>query len=265
MTGLNILVHSIRLLFRNFAPALRISFVVLAVISALNVTLTKQMFAGMEAMDPANLELLNGPKFPWAIWTITILASVVGYLWVAVAWHRFILLEENPGAFLPHFNGAQMFAYFVKGILVGLILIALMIPMILLMSIMVGTMGGVLLYALFVPALFTIPATFIVYRLGMVLPAAAIGKKMTFSQSWVATKPHSGAILVLTIVVALVYLAFGFLSLTFGMNAASVILSGGSVTLFTVVNALVNWVSVMVGVSILTTLYGTTVEGRELG
>ena len=93
------------------------------------------------------------------------------------------------------------------------------------------------------------------YRLSLSLPAAALGEPMGFGASWGATKGAGGDILVLAIlsVVAAVVIdlppAFIFPNLTI-LAVAWQFATG--------------WVILMVGVSILTTLYGHYVERRPL-
>ncbi len=91
-------------------------------------------------------------------------------------------------------------------------------------------------------------------RLGLVLPAVAVGKQMTFRESWTATAALSFAILTaILILVVLNVVVSGVLGLLFR----------GSVV-FGILDLVVGWVSVMVGLSILTTIYGHAVEGRPI-
>jgi hydrogenase-4 membrane subunit HyfE len=91
-------------------------------------------------------------------------------------------------------------------------------------------------------------------RWGLILPATAVGRPMTMGDSWNATKQHSGAIftavLILIALNLVVSLVVGFV---LGDNIVTAILG-----------LVINWISLMIGISILTTLYGLVVEGRVL-
>ena len=47
--------------------------------------------------------------------------------WVAVAWHRFILLEE-PAGLLPGISGRPIWSYLRKSIMLGLLIVLIAIP-----------------------------------------------------------------------------------------------------------------------------------------
>ena len=122
--GLAILVHSVRQVFGNLAAAVRISGVLFAVIAVISVLGTPA--------DPAsagsNLGLL----------LILAIVSVLISLWIAVAWHRYVLLREGGNTPLPAFRGDAIGRYFVNGLLVALI----MIPMAVVLGIAAAGLFG---------------------------------------------------------------------------------------------------------------------------
>jgi len=97
--------------------------------------------------------------------------------------------------------------------------------------------------------------SFLWLRLAVSLPAVAIGKTMGIKEAWGATAPLAMAIFG----VAVILVAFNLLV---GAAMGQIFASGSYVGL--VVNLLVQWFTLMVGVSILTTIYGHVVEGRDL-
>ena len=107
-------------------------------------------------------------------------------------------------------------------------------------------------------------------RLGLVLPAAAIGERMTLSESWAATRPVSGQILLPLVVIALVVGLVGqVIVLIFGEVQTVQIMGQTQEQLILslpgqVINGLVTWLQLLVNLALMTTLYGNLIEGRAL-
>lgn len=93
--------------------------------------------------------------------------------------------------------------------------------------------------------------TWIVTRIGLVLPSASLGTYMTMGESWSHTGPVSSAILLPIIVVPLAF--FIITTLTGMLGVIGVILY-----------VLLTWVQVLMNLALMTTLYGNLVEGRQL-
>jgi hypothetical protein len=198
-----------------------------------------------------------------------VVLGVVVYCWAAVAWHRYVLLEEFDGSFFPRWRGDRVRAYFGRAFVVGLVLIGAMIGAIIVMSIVVAatqSMGIVLILG--IGLVFGI--SWLATRIGLVLPAAALGERMKIGESWAVTRPVSSQILLPLIVIALVagviqqivLLIFGQTITvdTFGMMQEQRVLTVPG----QIVNGLVSWLQVLVNLALMTTLYGNLVEGRQL-
>ena len=96
--------------------------------------------------------------------------------------------------------------------------------------------------------------TYLFYRFCPVLPAAAVGRPMTFASAWEATKGNGGSIAMLVVLVVL---------LSMLLEVPNMI--GGSDTAIGIIYSLVvNWIMTLVGSSVLTTFYGHFVEGRAI-
>lgn len=176
-----------------------------------------------------------------------IAALTFAFIWAAVGWHRYVLLEERPGAFLPRLNGRQLRAYFWSSIRLGLLLVFLLLP-ILAVVILVPDLGGnALRLMIFV---YCVPVFAIWFRYSLILPAAALGKVMVPDNSWSATRGHVGTFL--TIALASVLL-----------NEMTQ-LDLGHELVTTVIFVVFDWLNFALGVSLLTTLYGHFVEERAL-
>jgi len=96
--------------------------------------------------------------------------------------------------------------------------------------------------------------SWVITRMGLILPAAALGKPMTIRESWTATKPVATDLLVPLFVIAV------------AMNLLSelIMLLFTNSTLGMIPLAFLYWMQVLLNLSLMTTLYGTQVEGRPL-
>jgi hypothetical protein len=147
---------------------------------------------------------------------------------------------------------------------------------------MLAAIGGGLVVALVVgitqaPALalvmgigLVLGVSWVATRIGLVLPAAAIGERMTLSESWAATRPVSGQILLPLIVIALVVGLVGqVIVLVFGDTQTVEFMGQTQEQLILslpgqVLNGLVTWLQLLVNLALMTTLYGNLIEGRAL-
>jgi len=251
MFGVNIFVHAVKMVLNNLGTALRISLgpmllvFVLVVVFGAGVVLTR---------DPAMAE--GGAASALGVFITTAVLLVV-MLWIAVAWHRFVLREETPTGVLPPFHGGAIGAYVWAGVIVGLVLFVVAIPFALLAGLLVapivaggGQPGAVTGFVAF--AIFYFPVAYVGYRISPILPSAALQARMPLKEAWYATGTSGSAFLVLT----LVSIVAGYLIGLPGQALPpflSVIWAFG-----------VQWLTVMVGASVLTTIYGHYVEGRAL-
>lgn len=184
---------------------------------------------------------------------VLVLQVLLG-LWVAVAWHRFVLLEERATTILPAFNRTLIVAYLIKTLLLLLV--------VLVVSFFVGGFFGFVSsatknvwIALFAGSVITATGLWTTFRVSPMLPAAALGETMSLKDAWVSTKEHSGSLFILVILLVVATNAFNFL-------VSSVL--AGSVVLLIVVGVVQTWFLLMLNISILTTIYGVAVEKRPL-
>jgi hypothetical protein len=252
------------MIFNNFGQALRVSIgpyllliaAIYAVIRSLGIlTILAKVMQGLAA--PEQL-FHNDGAIMLSILFLTVLAVFVS-AWVAVSWHRFILLEEYSGM-LPAVSGRPIWPYVGKSMLLGLLLVVLWL--------VIGTILGLLLIPLsaFGETAILVGAAIIGivmvalfslmwFRMGVVLPATAVGKPIKLGAAWEATSKINGTIIGIVLIIAVVSFIAGIA--TQGIYGINVYL-GFAVDLF------VQWLTLMVGVSILTTLYGHVIEGRPL-
>ncbi len=246
--------HSVGMLARNFGDMLRVFLVPTLLIVALFATFLKMTGVwetlqwGVVTPMPENSGL-SGPLF-----LVSVLSLLIG-MWSVVAWHRFVLLEEMPQGWLPRLEGSRVMAYFGRSLQIALVLICMMIP-VMLVALLVTTIlsgaGPAALQWISLPiAIFT---TYLILRLSVILPAAALGAGMGLRDAWNSTSNAFGDLLGLAAILVAAQYAAQFIATAL---SASPSLAAGVSILISAALALLN-------ISLLTTLYGHYVEGRPV-
>lgn len=254
-TGLAVLRHSIRQVLGNAGDALRLSAL---------------PYIGGLVLLSGVLALISGWTEPGRAQAFILLAAflpvALGYAWFAIAWHRFVLRDEPGQGFVPPWHGRALFVY--AGQAIGLTLITLFAVLPVLMAFMPVSVW--LLPTLW-PGVFTTPPgrflagqvaqfpglavmAWLGLRLGLVLPAAALGTGATLRGSWRATRGIGGA---------LVWLALAGALLMFSGNIVNAALGTGSAVAMAF-GAVTSWATLLLSASVLTTLYGHVIEQRPL-
>jgi len=261
--GGKIVEHSFRLLFRNLSDALKISvgpYLIAIVLSAIVLLVTAV------PLDVALMALREGgqhqiPGGPLALLGMLLVMLIVLFVsgWVGVSWHRFILREEYP-AILPSLSDKPIWPYVGKTLLLGIVIVVISIPVGLVLGLTAAALiggpdaAGAPVAGFAVGLILGSFLSWLWLRWGLILPATAVARPMTMSESWNATRPLSGAIFTaLLILVALNLVVSLVVGLVLGDNIVSAIIS-----------LVIDWISLMIGISILTTLYGHIVEGRPI-
>ncbi|MHA6347322.1 hypothetical protein [Roseivivax sp. CAU 1761] len=245
MTGWRIFVHSARLVLDNLGAAFRVSLVLYLIQAAAQI-------AGF-LNPPDMVELPEGGAVPglgagFLVQNLLLGAlGILASLWIAVAWHRFVLAGEVPEGWLPHWHGASMAGYLGRSLMIAAILALL----VLVLAIPLGLFAA--------PALFLLltlgAAAALFFRLCPMLPAAAMGRPMGLREAWEATRGETGTMLVLALIVVGGSLLASLPSL-FNPDPASAI--------NLIYSVVVNWFLTMIGITVLTTIYGHYVEGRRI-
>lgn len=257
--ALRLIIHTFRMIFGNLGQALKISvgpyliliLGVFAVAAAISPTIDSTV-----GVNPI-AGLLGLLIFPLILFVTA---------WVAVSWHRFILKEEYAGL-LPAIKGRPIWPYVGKAILLALVMFVVAIPVFLLFSFMVMPLIGTNVgdptqfqpnfptWAILVFAVAYVVIGFIALRLAVSLVGTALEKPMSFRDAWTATKPVAGTIFGVTIIIVLINIVPAII---LPFLTASIPIIGF------VLDIIINWVTMMVGISILTTIYGHVIENRPL-
>ena len=255
--GWKIFLHSLRMVFGNLGAALRVSLVPYLIQVAFSIYVFMKIGPVIQMMQ-AGRQVQLPPGF-LGLWILLLVVIVVTSLWIAVAWHRYVLLEEEPGAILPPFHGPEMARYLWVSILISLImfLAGFLVGMIIAVinMILMAIIGPSLVTVIVGTLLLIIPLIYIFYRLSPALPAAAIGRKMSLADAWNATAPAGSAIFTIAILGALAGII---------LEIPAMIDSDPGSIVNLVYSHVTGWIVMMIGISVLTTIYGVYVEGREI-
>jgi len=266
MLGVQIFLHSLQQVTGNIGMAVKVSWWYVLVLVAGSYTVILMVFSNSSQSEIGGMAVL------------LIFALLIFVIWgaslIAVVWHRFILLEEIPKAGIPYRPGLNIWTYFWYGVGVAIVLMV------------VGMVSGMVLGIVFRPdttvkaIIFTLIISSIVvilfYRMALILPAVAINTKLGLGDAMQATRSALGPILVLAVAVVIFstvlseIVGFVFGGFTDGPMISivneRVVFSGitGSGVIFSLADAAVQWFSFMLGISILSTLYGHFIEKRNL-
>jgi hypothetical protein len=254
MQAWKIITHSVRQVFGNFGPAIRLSAVLYVVqwgiVLGLNAVFgAKLAVAGTgDAAELTAMKALFGPAL--LSFAVLLLADI----WIAVAWHRYVLKGEQSRSLVPVFAGRRMLAYLGAMVLLFLVFGMLAAGTVLLASLAARLFGAGVLLNL-VPVVFLILGGGLMLRLSTVLAGFALEPGHRLTEGWQATRGHSLDFFLLALIVGV--------TINIVQNVTAALLSGVPLVLL-VVSFLLQWVITMVGVSILTTLYGHYIEKRAL-
>lgn len=250
-----IFLHSVRQVFGNLGGALRVSGLLTLAQFAIMLTIGQSLLLDQESRQ----QMIVSGQMPWGKFVLALLLVTALWLWIAVGWHRYILLNEKP-SLVPPLRVDRMLGYFGKSLLIGLILI---IPALILGFVGGGLMtvilksGSGIVAAFFLMAIIVyVPLATIGMRLCAMLPGAALEPGVPVFSGWEATRGATLTILGVVVISVVCSLALNFLGLRlfsdpFGLPSR-------------IYELVVQWIVTMVGVSILTTLYGHYVEKRPL-
>lgn len=254
MLAVRIFRHAVRQVTGNLGAALRLSTLPMVLQYATILALGRGLF-----YDPAP----DGAPPAGAIGALAaiILVSAFAGTWMAVAWHRFVLLDERPGGFLPSLHSERMLAHFGRSLLLALLLAGVELGGALPLALVAGLVGSLVpplqVVVIVLGGLALLAAVAIAFfRLSPMLPAAALGRDASLAAAWRATAGRDGAFLLLALinlaavlVATLPDLAFGALGL--GVFGFAWQMASG-------------WALALLLLSTLTTIYGHCVQGRAL-
>lgn len=242
-----IFVHSIRQVFGNLSEALHVS----GLLYLLQMAVAVMVGVTPASMDP-NAEVPPEQALAALAMVVVLLIST---LWIAVAWHRFVLLGERPAGYIPTMSAGRLLRYGGRSLLIGLAVVVLALVLGLASSILVvPILGETPLAALISVLAMIVPGLAVLYRLSAALPGLALDRPTGFADGWVATTGDTATILILAFFTGLIGIVLG--------APLRLMPQGTLVALLWELGA--GWLQLMISASILTTLYGHYIEKRPL-
>jgi len=244
MIGWEIFQKSIGRVFSNFSQAIKIGGSILLVAFVLEVGLIFLItgnLIGQGVYSRAGVGIAGGGVATAVIAVVHLLAI----FWIAVSWHRFLLLEETGIGILSKWRWRVVLSYLVQSVLIGLMIVVAMLVFALLVyglatiGILTASIGS-LLY----PVAFIV-ASYLVLRLSAILPAIAIEKPISMGASWQASDTIKGAVLLLVFLSLVISALPGFLLGMVDLGVAVNALGRFAIYLF----------QLIFSITILTTLY----------
>ena len=278
MIGLTIFSHSLRQVLGNLGMAVRISGWLALVFAVLGTAMFSFMpdwfILAMQGQPVSAADMSQISPSGMMLFLFGVIAAVVFFSWsvslVAIAWHRFILLEEYPSGFIPYRRAFKIGRYFWVGVgisllaalVVGLIggILGLAFGPLFMNSLANATQGSSLQFigaSLLIGLILGVIVAVIYLRMALVLPAIALNENMTIGEAWGATGGYTGAILMLALVLATINVVVSIL--------LEMVLGGNVDAWFSMaVSGLYQWFFFMLNISVLSTLYGHIVQKRDI-
>lgn len=200
------------------------------------------------------------------------LVFLIAFATIAIGWHRWVLRDDEPDRFYVLRSDWSIGAYILRSLLIGLITLLIIGPvyftfMLTFAGNIVGADGtpqitsGFLARLLVVSVIVGTIGTWIVLRIGLILPAIAVGERMTIGESFRETSKIAGPL----VVTALCVVLFQSIPSILDMAATSIIGNNTVLeTIATIVNLIFSWISFFISFGILTVVYGHVVEDRPI-
>lgn len=239
MKGLQIFMHSVRQVLGNLVPALQVSAVLFGVQQVFVILL-----GGRGSADNMVLGIVG------------MLVIAATSLWIAVGWHRYVLLNEQP-SIVPPVHMDRLVAYLIKTVIIVVILIIPSIVTVLVLGPLAPklAMSGGMFALTLVSGVITVPLFTLFLMFSPALPGTAVSGQSGLNAAFNATKGDWVQMFVLAAAVMLLQVAAAIL----GLYVFSKIPMG-----LMVWNIVSGWFVTMVGISVITTLYGHYMENRAL-
>ncbi|MDB5659081.1 MAG: hypothetical protein JWS10_1696 [Cypionkella sp.] len=249
MKGVQIFSHSLRQVVDNLGPAIRIS----GLLYLIQVIVTLALGYALASRNAGQI----GGGFGLSLALVLIVALITG-IWIAVTWHRYVLLGEVPDGPIPPFMADRMGSYFFKSLLIGLVLLALSLILGMIVGLLFGRLmatSGMFIAMLLMAAMVQVPMIYLGLRLTAALPGTALGANPPLMAGWQATAGEWRPLLQLAVIMA---------GAMWAINLIGWFVFGGVGIVAQLWQIVAGWPVMMVGLSILTTLYGHYIEKRPL-
>lgn len=200
MTATEILREALFSILRNWRQAIQIFLIPLGIVIALFVGI---LFFGTQTVtiDGQTVDV-PGP-FLFVLFPVFLFLI----FWPVVAWHRLLVLDDQPKGLLPQIKPYSILRYVLNLVGLGLLLALIMMPMMAIVgAIMIrglnseAMLGGEMppLRFFILTTLASLPALYLGIRWCLILPGAAVDNRVGLSGSWSSTSGKSSVLVFIT-------------------------------------------------------------------
>lgn len=245
--GWNLFKHAVSMVSSNLAQAVRISLPWIILIVAL-VLGGAFLFRKMVATESPPMQTFA----TFGVFGVIVAVIIIGSI-IAIQWHRYILLDELPRGYFKGWRKLNYWGYTKQILKVSLYLIV------------ISYFGSVLIALVtpeetqfLTPVILSVVLSFVYLRMSIGFTAIAMGKTgLSTGASWRISKDFREVLFVNAVLLALLNALPRFLSFA---------LTGPEFLSFIpdLMSLATMWFSMMVGLSLLTTLYGHYIEKRAI-
>lgn len=201
---------------------------------------------------------------------VILVVAIMAYCTIAMAWHKYILRAENPDSYYVLRPEWPLGRYAWSMFKISLIMLLIILPVTYLSFFLIGTLSQAM-GSRFVPITVVIMlvavlslgtlTSWILLRLGLVLPAIAVGKTMTITESFKRTGPLAQPLAVTAIAMVLIQFVPAALE-------QLVLVLAGPLSLVSwimlPIYIFTSWVSFFIAIGLLTVIYGHLVEDKPV-
>ncbi|MFN0194818.1 MAG: hypothetical protein ACKVP5_23050 [Aestuariivirga sp.] len=257
----NIFSHSIRSVIDNIGFAFHVSWPWMLAILPIHVGTS--VYAALNM--PTGAEPYNAAVVVSGI--LSAAATMVAFASIAVNWHRYILLDEIPQGAQRLRLDSTVWRYVGNTLLIFLIMILILIIPSVILAILTafgGAVGAVIGGLVMIAAFLFAIAYF--YRMSVKLPSIALGRRdYSISTALKDTDGNTARFIGLAALFFVVAIAIGLLVLALqyaivGIDAGV----GPGLYAILAIQLILNWLTTIWGVTLLTSLYGYFAEGRDV-
>lgn len=266
MTGFILFLSALRQFFQNFRAAVHISLVPYTVMTVSGLLATGESTRGTPYDLKADIAK-NAIEWPWLC--VYIAAYCMCWAWIAVNWHRLILLGEQSSSILSihqKLNNLYVWASFKFTLLPAAFCIIAVLSTTAFFIFLCNNVYFIYLRIYFYTSttIANVVFFFTMLRWTFVLPAIALGNPVSFWRGWETTKSHKLELFTCTVCLITSFFISNslYLPAKIVINSIDVMLYTPSAAV-TAWNSLLSWLQGMLSISLITVVFKRYVEGQE--
>ena len=272
--GYRIFVLCLRQVLLNIKVAFQLSWMWIVLMIGLSLA-AGIAFSGLTAGNSGGGIFAN-----FLIFLVVFIILLLNVTSIAIGWHRYVLREESPPQFHVINTKWPLGSYIWKSIKIALLFMLIFIPIMLIASpflpsvlLQVSNQSSNLTSTLLTFMAISLPinifALWVLLRIGLVLPASAVGNQISIKEAFRTTSGYAGQLAITATLLALLYSIPGlfqilFLEIPNPQNISEFNQFQTGNLIFSIVTLAFNWFTFFVSVGILTVLYGHLCEERPI-